>query len=352
MTRTARRKISLKSKWKRLAGNRIRSHALLGLTVLAILILVVVTGKVREFLAGFNRPYSPDSLQVVTKSFSWEGRERLNLVLKTDQLYLLSLDPQKKTITLFRVPDEVYLNVPFNFGSWPARSIYELGQAERPPAGVKFLTRTMEAAFALPMDGYLLVYGESPLPLEKVVEQIRQNPFSGFAFLRQVKTDLSIIEYWRFVLALKGVRTDKIRVVDLGQVNLTSWLKTADGSRVLKLDILRLDEFIQKQIPDEGFKEEALSVGVFNTTDHPQLAERAARLITNLGGRVIFLDNTLTHLEKSLVVGGESRTAARLREIFAPGQKSRPTLPSDQGFSRAEVNIFLGEDYFLRYNFW
>ena len=130
----------------------------------------------------------------------------------------------------------------------------------------------------------------------------------------------------------------------------------------MELDGLRLDQFIQSRFEDSKLKDEGLGIGILNATDHPGLAEKAARVVTNIGGRVILTGNLEERQHNSFVLGKDGYTQTRLSQVFAPAciQTSWPLglfrsggcfLQSDSfNFSRAEVTIVLGEDYFLRYN--
>lgn len=358
MPKTARKKPLSRSRFKR---KRLGGKAYLkGLVVLALLAFLVIIGKFVSFLEYLNSPYSPEI--TTSKRLRWDGNRRLNLIVEADNLYLLSFDPDKEMV-IVKIPENTYLYLPFSFGRWPARSIYSLGQSERPPIGGLLLERTGEYSFGLPIDGVWAINGDKSF--NGVVERLRQNPLNVFSVLNESKTGLTSWEFFKFTWAIKGVRTDKVKNLDLGQSNFTSWELLADGSRVLSLNQLALDEWSRNQLSDAQIKDESLTVGIFNATDHPQLAERAARVVTNIGGRVILTTNSGTRLKSSVVTGRKSYTLNRLGEIFASPCLLRTQADSnllrtatDACFtphlnvdsSRADVNIFLGEDYFLRYN--
>lgn len=382
MSESVARKITKKSSssnsrvnWRKYQGQaRASKRVALGVGVLVILLLLVGLSKIIGFIGGLNKPYSPDT-KYGTKQYYWDGTSTINLIIKSDKLALVSFNPVDKTATILKISDETYLNVPYGFGQWPARSIYDLGQSENPPIGAKLLKTTISQAFGAPVDGYLILPKEDfSLSSEKTIEKLRQNPLSYFSILKGGKTDLSFMELWGFVWGIRGVRFDKVKAIDLAQSNITSWMLLADGSRVLDLDQPRLDQLIQSQMEDSRMGSEALSVGIFNSTSHPGLAERAARLVTNMGGRVVLTSNTQDHLANSIVFGKPSYTKVRLEQIFAPSCLSGTGLfglskgdkcakipcrnggnqvgarcaPGnlDSEFSRADVNIILGEGYF------
>lgn len=337
----------MKKKTARKKHVRGKIGAFWGIGILVFLIFLIIFGKLQGFLGGVIRADAGDN--ILKRQASWDGKGLLNLAVKSDQVYVLSLNPVEKSLTIFKVPDDAYLDLPLNFGRWPARSVYELGQAENPPMGAGLLRETISSVFGIPADGYLIL--DDSRPLAQRIKDIQGNPLSWPAFISKARSDLSLFEMTNFLWQLKGIRFDKINTMDLSQSKITTKITVPDGSQASMIDQLKLDQFIQGKLEDPTLKDEALSIGIFNATDHPGLAEKAARIITNMGGRVVFTSNYKA-LDKTLVLGKKSYTFSRAAKIFAPSclGSSCKVSSSDNDFSRADVNILLGEDYFLRYN--
>lgn len=318
----------------------------LGVMVLAFLVTLILVGKTIDFIGSLNRPYAPDDPKS-TRVGNWNSnKESLNLLVKSKEVSLLSLNPGEDSLTIFKIPAEAYINVSFGFGNWPIRSIYNLGQGENPPIGAKLLTTSIASAFGTPVDGYLSVQEE--MEIDDLVGKMKQNPFTLWGILRQSRTDLSLREYWDFWSALRKVRADKVETIDLDESGSTVNKTLADGSKVYALDTYKLDVLIQKRLEDLNIREESLSIGIFNATSHSGLAEKASRLINNIGGRVVFTTNLDTPLQKSCIVGKFSYTTSRLSKIFSSTECAAGQLNLSP--NTADVSIILGEDYFLRYN--
>ncbi|RJP45825.1 MAG: hypothetical protein C4584_02745 [Armatimonadetes bacterium] len=368
MRKSARKKNNTKFK----KSSRSKQGYKTGIIVLGFLLGLIFLGKLLSFIDGLSYPFTPDApVNTAAKSFFWDGKKPVNVLVKADSLYLWSFNPDTNRMVLVKIPDQTQFSLPFDYGFWPVRSIYGLGQTENPSNGALLLTRTIESAFAVAIDGY--VFTSPVLNFQSEIKQIRQNPLNSLSLFRQSKTDLTPLELWKLSWGIKNVRSDKVELVDLDRTEITSWVLLPDGSRVLKVDQAKLDILLAKSQEDRRLTEERLTVGIFNATVHPQLAEKAARMVANLGGRVIFIGNTEVKLAETIVTGQISYTKDRLSEIFAgfctrqnSGSKSWPEKiknifhqgtdkPGCKGEnevdrSRADVNIFLGEDYFLRYN--
>ena len=298
----------------------------LGVVALSILASLVIFGKILDFTVHLNEPFAPDSTKTA-RLFKWEGRENLNLAIKSDSTYVVSFNPVQKTIS---------------FGFWKMGSVYSLGQSEKVPVGANLIKDTTAAVLGVHVDGYLLPEGKfASLDINKILDELRSNPVSSFSLLRNSKTDLTSRELWSLIWGVRGVRFDKIKTFDLENLNLVKEEILADGSQILRPNPAEIDRF-----ESSGLKDEGLSIGIYNATDHPGLAEKAARMISNMGGRVIFTANADLPLGKSAVSGEPSKTSRFLSRIFAPSQGKKEM----QGQNRADINVFLGEDYFLRYN--
>lgn len=259
-----------------------------------------------------------------SKSHNWTGEFNINLLVLTPQVSLFSYNPKEGKITLVNIPDETFLDVPDGFGQWQVRSVYGLG-------GSRLLALTMTSFFGIPVDGFLDISALS-------AEQSAMEFISGINLLSGLKTDLTPLELIRLKLGTRAVRFDKIAKVDLSSLGVLDKDNLPDGTPIFRADPARLDSVLA-HFADPVILAEGKSVAVFNATDKPLLAQKGARLITNLGGNVIITSNAQMRLEKTVVTGEESKTLERLRQIFGRETGEAPAV------SRAQINVFLGEDF-------
>lgn len=350
MPESVSKKITKKSTWRKYQRHvSTKRRVYFGVVVLLILAMVVLTGKTINFLIGSGK-----TVGGVSHSHSWNGNSTINLVVREKTLAVVSYNPVDNSMVVANVPDDTYLTVPGGFGNWPARSIYDLGQGENPPIGVKLLEGTVSNTFGIPIDGFLGVGGAySQTSFAETIKSLRQNPLIFLSVVEKTKTDLNLWDELRLFWGMRGVRFDKLKMIDLGQSNITESILLPDGSRSLAFDIVKLDKFIRDQFADSNMVSEGLSVAIFNSTDRSGLAEKAARLVTNIGGRVILTSNSSEKLSKSTITGRKSFTFGRLAQIFAPDCLGSLTWLLDKGNvcsgartdPRADIVIILGEDY-------
>lgn len=300
----------------------------LALAVLGLVVLLIILSQVIRLTHALSSPWKPDTKS--ERRYSWNGEFNINLIVRSQEISLVSYNPKEQKIVIIKVPNETYLDVPQGFGKWQLRAVYDLGQ-------YNLLKDTMAGFFGLPIDGFVEV--------SSLEDFLQKNPISVFSLLPSLKTDLTLWELLRLKIDLGSVRFDKITELDLEKSGVLDKKALSDGSQVFTSDPVKLDSVLSDLV-DQNFVFEQKSIAIFNATDHPQLAQKAARLISNLGGHVIIISNAKVRLKNSEVSGEESATLKRLRQIFDAGDKINPA-DEDLTSSRAQINLFLGEDYFI-----
>src|SRR5688572_17057091 len=103
-----------KSGWKT-AQNRVKSQKQIRLAILVLIILaaVILVGQLVRFGISLNQPVTKYSHQ---KEYIWDGDSNLNLIIRSDKIFVLSFDPGEGEVVIAEIPPETYVNVPGGFG--------------------------------------------------------------------------------------------------------------------------------------------------------------------------------------------------------------------------------------------
>ncbi|MCL4366183.1 LytR C-terminal domain-containing protein [Patescibacteria group bacterium] len=348
-----------KNSWKDVQFKaKVKKRSKLALIILAAVAGLLVVSWAVKFAQSLFSPWKES--QSSHKRYIWDGKFNINLIIHTNHTSLFSYNPKEEKIIIINIPDETFLEVPYGFGSWQLGSVYRLGQSQKELGGNRLLADTLTSFFGIPIDGFLDLNtpGNKKSAFE-IVETLRKNPFSGFNLLSVLKTDLTMWELFKLKLGITSVRFDKIKELNLDQLNVFNKENLLDGTQILTADPIKLDSVLS-DLADPTIVAEHKSIAVFNATDHPQLALKWARLITNLGGNIIITSNAKDTLEKTQIQGLDSATLKRLRQIFQldcfdnpkcdkqslplSGEKGKINV-KDLDSSRAQINVYLGEDY-------
>lgn len=334
--------------WKDLQSKKkVAGKTRLAVAALIILLGLIVVSSAIKFSQSLFSPWK----LTADRNFLWNGDFTLNFLIRARNVALVSFNPSDQKITIVNIPGTTFLDVAHGFGFWQLSSIYDLGEGSK-IGGDRLLKLSLINFFGLPVDGVLDFSGRYKLKKpQEIVDEIKNAPFALADMLPVVKTDLTPYELIRLKLALAAVRFDGITEINLGETGALTKSNLADGTPVLLADDQKLD-YVLSGLADSQIKSEHKTIAVFNATDHALLGSRAARLINNLGGNVIIVANYDNKIVKTEVLGEKSKTADRLKQIFGPpiGEASKNDKLGlkikDQILARAQINIFLGEDYF------
>ena len=328
---------------------RVAKKTRLAVTIFLFIFVLLFIAQLIKFTKAL---YSPWSESRVNRAFVWQGDFNINLVIRAKDISLLNFNPKDQKITVIPLPDLTYLEATQGFGKWLLSSIYDLGQSQKDLGGGNLLKASLSVLFGLPVDGFLDVSAAFPQKRgAEVITDIRKSFFAGFGLLPGLKTDLTPLELLRLNLGLASVRFDKVIKIDLETFGVLNEESLADGTKVLMIDPLQLD-VVLPNLADPTIKTEHKTIAIFNATDHPYLAKKWARLISNIGADVIITASNDTKLQTTQVLGEDSETLDRLRQIFQPACSSGKDEgicgkidPAMNSSSRAQINIFLGEDF-------
>lgn len=278
---------------------------------------------------------------------SWDGASPFNLLLievsdvnqaapPTRYLGVASLNPTQEGFAIVSLPND-YRNL---------RDLYGLGNLSGEGEGLARIASTVASLLGVPIDGYLLVGSEGieqsrglfprAVQVKDFIQltSIPRIPAVWGIARENLRTDLSVAEVGRILWYLFSIRSDKI-----GQIELTKELLDAPST---------LDRRISPIFRDEKLVAEHLKIQVLNGTGEPGLATASARVIRNIGGEVVRVDNfERQDLVKGylLMESSGSYTAKRLAQIFGVSD-SRP--PRTGAEARANITLILGAEDFFR----
>ena len=153
----------------------------------------------------------------------------------------------------------------------------------------------------------------------------------------------------RLWLAIRKLRADKITEINLQETATLKELKLPDESIVLETEFTQLDSLIQRFFSDRQIREEALKIEILNATEQPGLANQLARLINNIGGGVISINNaeSASWRTKVKITNEEWKdfyTVKKLEKILGIEAEV-----GEMENSRADLLIILGTDYWQKW---
>ena len=263
---------------------------------------------------------------------------RINVLVGTSPVSVWSWDKKQNTFTVLVIPSDYVVNGTDGYGKYSLDALWKLGFIDGKSGTV--LTKSLEQTLAIPIPFYV---GEKldALVFSSDVIDTGKKLFSPYIVGRNT-TNMPIWKYIFFTWALRRARLDAIRVIDLSEKSVIIPEDLPDGTKRPVLDAGRLDAVLKGVYEDELLASEGTTVAVYNTTTTPSLGTQAARMLTNLGIRVVAVGNASPSRASCSLSGTrlatDTKTAAVIKALF-----SCDILVNMQQ-ERADLTIHLGSD--------
>lgn len=282
------------------------------------------------------------SIYIGIKSIASAPLLREFVVIWTDPVQIVSMDPSWQSVVTMEVPSDVLVPAAFGYGQYPVSSLLELDSLEE--RNGKLVTESLTQAFGLPVGTYIVIsdkisFAEPKAGLQQVFS------WTSIPKYLQGKIDSPVtLRTWlRWVMAAKSLRASSVRSVPIDTVFVSK--KQADGTTVRTLDQSRLDFHLESAFADTGIRKEALSVGFYNTTDVSGLGQKAARALSHIGAPVVFIGNEEGSLDRCKARTrrslAQSKTFLFIRTFYGCGEEF-----IEEGESQvADILVYLGKDY-------
>jgi hypothetical protein len=248
---------------------------------------------------------------------------------------------------VLKIPNGVEIKTTRGYGQYRVGAIYELGELSG--RGGELLRESVQEEFGVLVEAYLKIQN-TKYKIQNTKNDLLRILASSI-LQRKGITDFSFIDLLWLWWTIKNIPINSADFLDLSKLSVLKEETLVDGTTVPILDKERSDDLPAKYFGDSRIRNENLAIEVVNTTDHSGLANQAARIIANSGGRVVRVGNKKLKMknEKCEVRSGkkerESLTVKKLLRIFACD-----FAETDLSGQQAEVILEVGEDYWKKLN--
>lgn len=283
---------------------------------------------------------------------SWDGEERISFALHQvnkesgeSRVFVVSYSPSEGTISVLEFPNRMKIETAGDYGHWRVESIFPFGENEGD--GGNLLKMSLSAYLGIEIEGW--IYSE--------VSSVFINDGKDFVgSLTEIIVDQLIggsqrtdLLSWDGIRLLRGIRSvlpSRVTIVDLAESNTLSSELQPDGIIEYFSDAVLLDDLSSRLFSESRLKKENLTVMTLNSTQHDGLGRKAARLVENMGAKVVVVRDSDVHLEKSkLIINPEETektfTYLKLRQLFNIDEQNVEKV-SDE---RSDITLIVGEDY-------
>ncbi len=299
----------------------------------------------KKLTAGYASAFSSSSHDLLTSEYytlAYVGVDSFSKkTVKPEFIQLFVVDKGTKKMIVYNIPLDTQIDVPGIFGVEPFSNIFALGMLSESSDlnySADLVSRSIFKLTAFPVDRYLLVENAAAEFTKSLL--YGQLKISGDIDLNMlkysIKTNLSLQEFYDFYNFANTLPSD--RIIQKEYLD------------IYKNEPILLDEEFMDITFDTSFSNEKMSISILNGSAEPGLATFGSRVVSNLGGRVVAVGNTVKIQEKSKIIAESTsaRSVYYLSSIFGIEdiiEKSELNEMYEGEISRSDITVILGLDF-------
>lgn len=258
------------------------------------------------------------------------------------EAYFVLIDMSTLKLMVYTIPVDVEVDAPGKFGDEPIKNIMALGSLSESgdlSYSVDLVNKSITKLLGFPIDRYILVEPDS----RDMMFNLITGDFSTLSALNEfeklkdeVRTNYSISEMYKLSEYTSSLPKDRIIRKDITQ----SYIENSS----------LLDEEFMDITFDSVVSREKKSIALLNATKIGGIANYGARLVKNIGGRVVVVGNSKNAYDESLMIVDDiySETTIILSRIFDIDNVILNSNARDFGESeieRSDITIIFGLDF-------
>lgn len=229
----------------------------------------------------------------------WQKNQRVNVLVFTKPVFVVSYDLKNNSINAVAIPADISLETTKGYGNYRLDKLLRLDDQEKQNG--RLLMSSISKLLGIPIDGYI----DDQKTLKDISADLDKDQFIklhyGIIGLNQLFSGIksnsvnniySIIDNLKCYLVNQRIKGGKIGFINLGLTSAYLKINGGDETQFNTLDLQRLDEVLKDYFNEDEISNENYNIEVLNSTSESGLAEDVARLITNIGGKIVNTDNS------------------------------------------------------------
>jgi len=262
------------------------------------------------------------------------------IVLK--KVNFIIFDKGNNKVSIYDIPLNVNYEIPGRFGNDEFSKLFALGSmnSSNPlDTGSHLISRSIFKLFGFKVDKFIL----TDFTHESFFDRLwREGGFLNLISLKSIyslegslKTDMSLREFYDLLSFVYSLPQDRI----IFEVNTPrSYTNTQS-----------FDDAIRELTYDSEISQEKKNIAVLNGTNYNGLASFGSRVISNVGGRAVAVNNSEKFYEKSVIISDDidSKTVMFLSRVFIIPeivQKEQARSYLENEVDRSDITIIFGFD--------
>lgn len=282
--------------------------------------------------------YNPDITSfsyIVVDSFKSDP-----ILLK--KINFIVLDKNNNKTLIFDIPLNVEFNLPGKYSDMSLSKTFALGalnSENRLSGGVELMNTTLFKIFGISVDNYILVEESLSESVNKLLYEGKSIfPFGGLGITRMrnsFDTSFSFKSFYQTQKFLSSVNTESFVKKNLNESELSN--------------PFYIDDIFEDLSMSSNIANEKKTVSVLNGTELSGIATLGSRVIKNMGGRVVSIENALDKYPNSVLIvdDPDSKTVAYIKRAFNIDKvytKQESPFVKESSVDRSDITLILGFD--------
>jgi nitrate reductase NapE component len=244
-------------------------------------------------------------------------------------------DYENKKIYTYSVKPSFEVTLGGKFGTEPVASFMALGalnNEDRIQGGISFVNKALLSLFAFPTDKYVYVSEQEAWSWEGLLKEGSFWPLLLDGRGANTYTNIPLDEAYKLSKFISSLPEDRRVTTDVSASTLSS-----------------LDETVREITIGSKMAQEAKSIAVLNATSYEGVASFGARVVNNLGGRVVSIDNSDNKFAEDFIVSDspEDYSVQLLSKAFGINKIISKDVAkqyvTDNQLYRADILLILGK---------
>lgn len=221
--------------------------------------------------------------------------ERINFLLVGKEITLFTLSKSDKSVTVFTIPTDLSVTLPFPYGKYRLGSIYDLDKQEN-KKGELFMY-AVSSLFGVPIQKSW----DIPKNISfKNVPDVR-NFFSLKTILTNKSTFRNLNEFIPLMNYFSTVKISSINISDLRSFSFVHSVSLPDGSAEMAIDIDQMDYILKNTFVDRRLISEKFDIEIINGSEIEGLGTYLGRILILSGVNVLSINKSDSPIFDSLI---------------------------------------------------
>jgi len=261
--------------------------------------------------------------------------------IQLKKLNFIVLDKISNKTVIFDIPLDMELNLPGKYADMPISKTFALGglnSENKLQGGVDLLNLTLFKMFGFPVTNYVLVEDSLSLDMDSLLYKGKSVfPFGGLSITNMkssFSTSFSLSSFYQTQQFLSSVKEDSFIKKTLSAEDLSS-----------------TDDIFEDMTLSSEIAKEKKTIAVLNGTDLSGVATLGSRVIKNMGGRVVAIENALdkgNYPNTVLIVDDMNfKTVSYIKKSFNISTvytKEESPFTKESSIDRSDITLILGFD--------